>query len=164
MEHLHCFCDQLFFLTGGNQDGKMDLIITAEGNEEYFFLVESLVREAPSLENWNIIAFKQPTGKSIIGYKDIELNSEEIYFDPLENKASSQIGLRLYVNNYDSDSKSDFLNAAYWMLDSILGEKSVALDIGYVDVADLSSVPDPEVFIKLSRLPNYIEWKGKRDA
>lgn len=159
LEHLHIYCVKLFFEMGGYLNEKQDLIITAEGNIDFFDKVESLVKQAPPLEYWNIIAFKPIVEGGIIKYHDIKLDPETMYFIPLGNKASQKVGLRIYVDKYNSANKKDFLLAAYLVLDNILGEKSNTLNIGYVEIEKMPPVADRGDLIELVKLPRYIEWK-----
>ncbi|RYG25364.1 MAG: hypothetical protein EOO01_42765, partial [Chitinophagaceae bacterium] len=65
------------------------------------------------------------------------MNPTDMYFIPLNNKNDlNRVGLRVYIENYNSDIEDDFLTATYLVLDNILGEKSNALDIGYVEIKD----------------------------
>jgi hypothetical protein len=162
LSHLHEYCDHLFFEVGGYPDEKQDLIITAEGNIDYFDKVEFLVKQAPQLEYWNVIAFKPVVDGGTIEYNGIKLNPETMCFDPLSNKSSQKIGLRIYIDNYNSNNKKDFLTATYLVLDNILGEKSNAMDIGYVDIETLPSIPEREELIELTKLPRYIKWKKSK--
>ena len=165
LAHLHEYCDQLFFEVGGYPDEKQDLIITAGGNSEFFDKVEDLVSQSPSLEHWNVIAFKPAMENAVVEYNGIELNPETIYFIPLTSKTSSKIGLRIYIENYNSTHQKDFLTAAYLMLDNILGEKSNALNIGHVEIENLAVILEKEDLIEIIKLPRYIEWKrSKKEA
>lgn len=163
LEHLHIYCDSLFFEIGGHPDEKQDLIITAEGDTDFFDEVESLVKEGPQLEHWNIVAFKPVMTGFVTEYNGIKLNPEEMYFIPLGNKASSKLGLRIYAADYDPNQEKNFLTAAYLVLDCILGEKSNALDIGYIEIKNLPSIPEREELIELIKLPRYVEWKKLKD-
>ncbi|MCR8560917.1 hypothetical protein KXD93_24885 [Mucilaginibacter sp. BJC16-A38] len=158
LEHLHRYCDKLFFEIGGHPDEKQDLIISAEGNTDFFDAVESLVKAAPQVERWNIIAFKPVMDDFVTEYNGIRLNPKEMYFIPLSNKASTQLGVRIYAEGYDPNLKTEFLTAAYLALDCLLGEKSCALDIGYVEVKSLPSVPERDELIEFTKLRRYVEW------
>jgi len=162
LEHLHIYCGKLFFEVGGLPDKKQDLIITAEGNTEFFNDVELLVKQAPVLEYWNVIAFKPVVEDGIIEYHNIKLDPKTMYFIPLDNKATQKTGLRIYIDNYNPTNEKGFLTAAYLILDNILGEKSNSLDIGYVEIENLPSAPEREELIELTKLPRYIEWKKSK--
>jgi hypothetical protein len=162
LSHLHKYCDHLFFEIGGHPDEKQDLIITAEGNINFFEKVERLVKKAPPLEHWNVIAFKPRAEGSTIEYNDIKLDSETMYFISLTNNSSRKIGLRIYIDNYDPIKERDFLVATYLVLDNILGEKSNARDIDYVELERIPSISEKEELIALSKLPNYIQWKKSK--
>nr|WP_199158202.1 hypothetical protein [Pedobacter sp. ASV2] len=162
LDHLHKYCDQLFFEIGGYPNDKQDLIITAEGNGAFFNKVELLVNQAPLLANWNVIALKPAMGNGIIEYNGAKLDPEMMYFIPLSNKASQKIGLRIYIENYNLDNQKDFLTAAYLVLDTILGEKSNALDIGHVEIENLSLTSERDELIEFIKLPRYIAWKKSR--
>ena len=160
LSHLHEYCDQLFFEVGGFPDEKQDLIITAEGDVDFFNEVETLVENAPKLEHWNVIAFKPVREDCTTKYNSIVLDPEDIYFIPLNNNNDpNRVGLRIYIENYNSNTKEDFLTATYLVLDNILGEKSNALDIGYVEIERLPSVSEREKLIELNKLFQYIQWK-----
>lgn len=160
LSHLHEYCDQLFFEIGGYPDQKQDLIITAEGDTDFFSAVEMLVKEAPSLEYWNVLAFKPAREDYIIEYEGIEVNPGQMYFIPLSNdKEPKKIGVRVYIDNYSKAQKKTFLSATLLVLDNVLGEKSHALDIGYVDIAILPSGSERAELIELIKLPRYIAWK-----
>lgn len=164
LNQLHQYCDKLYFEIGGHPDEIQDLIITADGNLDYFSKVEELIKHAPKLKDWNIIAFKPPVDPSfVIEYGDIKIDPKKTWFLPLENeKRPEQLGLRICTPDYSPAKKKDFLNAAYLALDSILGEKSNALNIQHVEVEDLPDNPEKEGMINLIELPQYISWKKSR--
>jgi hypothetical protein len=162
LSHLHEYCDQLYFEVGGHTNEKQDLIITAEGAVDFFEHVEALVKQAPTLEYWNIIAFKPAMGFGTIEYNGIKLNPESMRFNPLESKASQKIGLRVHIDNFSPARENDFLQAVYLLLDNILVEKSTALEIGYVEVKSMPSAPAKEDLIEFISLPKYVQWKKAR--
>ncbi len=162
LEKLHDYCDKLYFEIGGIPNKPQELIITAEGNKDYFDKVEHLVSMAPKIGDWQIIAFKPAMGVDFVTeYEDINLNPREIWFLPLENENEPQaLGLRMCIANYNSKKERTFLEGSYQVLDGILGEKSVALDISYLEVAKLPKNPEKEGLIELSELPQYIAWRN----
>jgi hypothetical protein len=78
-EHLHKYCDYLYFEVGGKLNEENELIITAEGNSEYFKRLEDLIDNAPAIENWTFTAFIQPTDSSEIEFEDVELKLADLW-------------------------------------------------------------------------------------
>jgi hypothetical protein len=49
---LHNYCDKLYFEIGGLPGELNELIITAEGDANYFQAVENLITDAPEIPGW----------------------------------------------------------------------------------------------------------------
>lgn len=162
LSHLHEYCNNLYFEIGGFPDKKQDLIITAEGDTNFFEKVEALVIRAPQLEHWNVIAFKPIIEDFITECRGLKLDPKNMYFIPLNNNNSEKLGVRIYINNYNSAKKEDFLFATYLVLDNILGEKSNALDVSYVEIENLPTILKREGLIELVKLPHYIKWEKSK--
>jgi hypothetical protein len=163
LAHLHEYCDQLYFEIGG-MPGEADheLIITAAGNPDFFGKVESIINNAPVIDNWTFIAFIQPKDNMVTAnFEGIELKPAEMWFLPL-NSASrpKSIGIRVCTPNYGLVRDSEwFESAVYQVLDTILGEKSFALDIDHIDFGELPAEPPNHGMIELIELPAYVKWK-----
>lgn len=161
---LHQYSDKLFFEIGGHPDEEQDLIITAEGNTNYFSKVEELVGQAPRLKDWNIIAFKPPKEFGFITqYNDITLDPRQMWFTPLNNPdAPHLIGLKMFLKNFDPKKEQEYLFATSIALDNILGEQSNAENIAHIEVENISSKLQEENLIEVSELPNYIRWAKRQ--
>lgn len=161
LKQLHNYCDKLFFEIGGVPNEPQELIISAEGNTDYFDKVETLVAKAPQIEDWQIIAFKPPMGVDYVTeYEGIKLDPHEIWFLPLDNEDDPKaLGLKICLPNYNSKKEKVLLEGCYQILDTILGEKSVALDLQHVEVDKLPKKPEEKGLIELSELPKYITWR-----
>lgn len=160
LEQLHKYCANIYFEIGGLPDEDQELIITAEGNKNYFDKVEQLVNAAPRIEGWKLIAFKPAMPDHFTSkWNDLELNTENLWFLPLSNAKNKGLGIRVCFNNQDSIKDSDTLRPfLYKMLDTIVGEKAFALDIHYVDTDDLPKDPEEKGLHPILELPKYIEW------
>lgn len=160
-ERLHAYNSNLFFLVGGNADEDMELVITAEGNRNYFDQVEALVSAAPEIPRWKIIAFKPPMGC------DIQIEHQGYTFDPLktwflalENPADpKEIGIQVCYSEFTQEKENEFLSGTFLLLDIILGEKSAALDLQHIEVGPLPENPADEGLMPLCDLDKYIRWK-----
>lgn len=164
LDHLHKYSDQVYFLIGGHPDETQDLIITAEGKVSAFDKVEELVKHAPKVNNWNIIAFKpagdsNPTSQS----NGVSLKAKDLWFTPLENKKRPDLlGIKIFIPDYQSERREDFLYVTHQLLDVLLGEKVYALNIHHVDIGELPDDYLNRNFIELLELPRYIEWRNNR--
>ena len=162
LDQLHKYCDRLYFDIGGQSGEEQELIITAEGNPEYFPFVEELINNAPIIKNWQFIAFMQPRGLDYTSkFEDIELIPSDLWFLPLDNPGKPKsIGLRICLPNYESVKRSKWLKAAVFkMLDAMLGEKAFALDLDYIDIGALPNNPEEHGMMELKDLPAFIKWK-----
>jgi hypothetical protein len=164
LEHLHSYCDKLFFEIGGIPNENMELIISAGGDKNFFSVAEVLIQHAPKIDDWRFIALKPPMGTTFISnYENIELNPQKMWFLPLENDDNpEQLGLRLYFEKFAKQNDDLFLNAGYQILDTLLGEKNTALQIQHVEVEKLPKDPAKNGLMKMKDLPEYIRWRNEK--
>ena len=161
---LHKYNDRLFFQIGGMPGKDQELIITAEGDADQFESAEKLIEQAPSIKNWIFIPFIQPSDEdSTIQYGNAKITRSDLWFLPLQSQSHpNDIGIRIGVPDYSSLDKKDADNAVFKMLDSVLGEKSFALDINYIDIAELPQELEEKGWINLMEFRAFIEWKKKK--
>jgi len=167
LDQLQEYCDALYFELGGEHGQEQELIITADGDTEYFHKVEELIEGAPAIPNWTFTAFMQPGELDYTSnFEDVELRPLEIYFLPLDNKNNPKsIGLRVCLPNYEQVKESNWLKAAvYKVLDHVLGEKVFALDIDYIEIKALPDKPEERGMMELADLPRFIKWKKAKLA
>jgi len=165
MDELHKYNDKLFFQIGGLPGEDQELFITAEGDPEQFESVEKLIDNAPIIKNWALIAFMQPSDDdNTINYQGTEIKRSDLWFLPLQSQSHpNDIGIRVCIPDHEILKTSEWLNnAVYKMLDTVLGEKSFALDIDYLDMADLPEEPEENGLINLTELRAFITWKKKK--
>jgi hypothetical protein len=165
LEHLHHYCDQLYFEIGSGPEKEQELIITADGNHQYFKNVEELIDSAPVIENWNFTAFLQPRELDYTSnFEDVELKPLEIWFLPLDSKSKPKsIGLRICLSNYELVRESKWLKAAvYKIMDTVLGEKTFALDIDHIEINSLPEKPEDHGMMELRELSAFIKWKKEK--
>lgn len=160
LKQLHKYCDSVYFEIGGYPDGDQELIITAEGDKNYFGKVEELVNAAPKIDGWTFIAFKPPMPDNFKSkWDDLELDTKNMWFLPLSNDKTQDLGIRVCFSNQDLIKNNETLTPLlYKMLETIVGEKSFALDIHYVDTDLLPDDPEQEGLYPILELPNYIQW------
>jgi hypothetical protein len=160
--HLHEYCDQLYFQVGGMPGEEQELIITAEGNTDFFEQVEILVNNAPDINNWAFTAFIQPQDDlNTTNFEDVELKPADMWFMPLDSASKPKsIGIKVCTPNYDLVSESKwFKSAVFKVLDTVLGEKTFALDIDHIEFGKTPDKPEDHGMIELAELPAFVKWK-----
>ncbi len=133
-------------------DGKREFIISADGILSAFTDVIDLVEKAPKLDGFKIIAFRPKSNVddiSTIEYEDISLGPDDVYFTYRKN--GDTVDIVLYLKGYDSDFE-EWENAAFILLDTIIGEYDVATKIGSIDMLPYKESPNLKPIIELSLL------------
>jgi hypothetical protein len=141
------------------------LVISAAGNPDKFDCVEKIVAAAPEMKDWEVIAFKQPHGP------DFKTEYEGIVFDPsntivltLENPDHpGAVGIQVCFEGYEEEMEEAYMGGTFLMLDAVLGEKSTALDIDYIEVTDIPDELEDVEYIHLSELAEHIVYVKTRE-
>ena len=152
---------------------KTELIITANGNPEYFTRVTELIKHAPVLKHWKFTAFIQPTvhiEKIIDGldepyvFQEITIKTSEIKFLPLAyDEKTKKLNIIVYLKNYNIHCDTKTCNQAiYIIMQDLLGEKSLYQNINFVQLACLPT--NTEELIELYDLQFYIDTINKNDV
>ncbi|WP_050180565.1 hypothetical protein [Domibacillus robiginosus] len=118
--------------------GKREFIISADGLEEVFPSVIELVDRAPKLQNFDIIAFRQPSQEECeVSIDGITLTSEQVYFDYLFNPETELVDLKFFIKDFDPDNMV-YDQAVFIMMDSVLGEYDAATKVNSIELQKLS--------------------------
>jgi hypothetical protein len=152
---------------------KTELIITANGNPEYFTRVTELIKHAPVLKHWKFTAFIQPTVhiEKIIDdldepyvFQEITIKTSEIKFLPLAyDEKTKKLNIIVYLKNYNIHCDTKTWNQAiYIIMQDLLGEKSLYQNINFVQLACLPT--NTEELIELYDLQFYIDTINKNDV
>ena len=164
-KELKKFSEGLFVEVSATEE-KKELVITAQGNREFFADAYALVASAPSIGSWEFIALKPALGLDFnFQMADVTINPDEILFMPLEaDEYPDDVAIRLYHKAYTTEegaTRNAVIVGLYAALNMLLGEKNSTLDLQYVDFDDM---PHPkEQTFPFSELKDYIAYKkGKR--
>ena len=123
--------DLAFEFSPIHDNGKRELMISAEGIKELFPIVEKLINKAPKLQNWNLIAFRQriPGDDFSLEYGEFKIGYSDLYFRHSEQ--NEQLGIELNIRNFDDQGQTK--NAIYILLDGLLGEYDVTTGIDWIE-------------------------------
>jgi hypothetical protein len=163
-EHLHSYCDDLWFEVGGAPEGPMEFVISAEGNEAFFRHVQELADAAPSIPGWQIIAFKPPHGFSFVtNYGGLEINPAQCWFLPLKSKQQpGRVALRIGVPGYDEANARKFEAGLHIVVDAGLGELVAGQRVAFIEACDQPVDAEQAGFIRLDELGDYIAWMARQ--
>jgi hypothetical protein len=165
LDQLHAIDRRIYFELSTNTADR-ELILTASGNSAAFPVVDNLIATAPKLKGWSFVALKPPKGFQF-KYRsgDIVLNVRELWFMPLQSNTNPRdLGLRLCLPNADYILERQTVDTAYTILETVIGERSCATDIQYVEVDELPADPAAERYLPITRLVEYLEWRRRKHS
>ena len=145
-----------------NENEPVQLVISANGDPEYFNHVTTLVNAAPTLKKWKLVAFIQPSenidemeaglDKPYV-FKDITLKASELKFMPFEYEDERKIDMIVYLKNFTVlCHNQNLLHLIYIIMQDILGEKSLYENINFVELAQLPEQETEEFIYLYDRL------------
>src|SRR4051812_4668968 len=120
---------------------KHDLVITADGKKELFPRVQEVYAARPTVEGWNIIAFR-PRMKP--GEKPFTIEMGKTKIDPTTVKYVSQpdgkkLDIQVYIPGYTTDEEMG--QVGFLILDHTVGEYDMETKIQGIDFAALTKAP-----------------------
>ncbi len=174
-QQLTAYCDGLTCEVGEQTTNGRTLTISAEGDFDLFRYVVELVDNAPDVDWWQFIAFKQPKGKNLrVFFDKYRYETSKMAFIQLECEEQPEIiGLRVALPdlppNYhpqpENEADDDRLVGVYVTLEALLGEFDCTTLIGYVDICPMPKEPFKAGFRPLDDLPEFVEWfKRQHDS
>ncbi len=167
MDRLQDVHSEFYYELGGGDTGPQELTIITAGDEDLYSEAERFVDLAPEIPGWEIFSVDQCQEKgTVIFYEGLELDSEEIWFLPLENTGVSEgFGVRLCFPDYPNvEGNPHVKKAVGLMLEAVLGEETFSKEIGYYEIGILPDDPEEEGYIELVELPDYLQWRKEREA
>ncbi|EPG65250.1 hypothetical protein ACE5IS_00150 [Leptospira wolffii] len=167
MDRLQDVNSEFYFEIGGGEGGPQELTVITAGDEDLYAEAERFVDLAPEIPGWEVFSVDQYQEKgTVIFYEGLELDSEEIWFLPLENSGPNNgFGVRICFPDYPNvESNPHVKKAVGLMLEAVLGEETFAQEIGYYEIGILPDDPEEEGYIELVELPDYIQWRKEREA
>ncbi len=159
------YCAGLAYEMGDPTPNGRTLTFTAEGDTDLFRYVVELVDNAPDLDWWEFVAFKQPMGTELkVRFDRYLFDTRKMYFQQLEcEEEPDMLGLRIAVEDSKPDDE-DFQVGVYVTLEALIGEFDCATLIGYMETVPVPDEPFKAGFQALDDLPKFVDWfKAKRD-
>ena len=164
-QQLDEYCPGLSFEMGEPTPSGRTLTFTAEGDTDLFEYLLALTDNAPDLDWWEFVPFKQPKGTDLkVTFDKYHFETKKMYFMQLESEEEPDIlGVRVALPDPVKDD-DDQLVGVYVTLEALIGEFDCSTLIGYLDTCPIPPEPFKEGFRPLDDFPAFIDWfKSKRD-
>ena len=160
---LDAYCEGLTYEMGEPTPSGRTLTFSAEGDMDLFRYVVELVDNAPDLDWWEFVAFKQPKGTDLkVTFDKYRFETKQMYFMQLESEEEPDIlGIRVALPNPVADD-DDQLVGVYVTLEAMIGEFDCSTLIGYLDTCAIPSEPFKAGFRPLDDFPEFVEWFKKQ--
>jgi hypothetical protein len=179
-KNLSYYCEEIDFiiLFPKNNADKTELIITANGNVEYFGQVIDLVDNAPQLRKWKFTTFLQSIEKinRIINrleqpyiIQELTLQSNESKFLPIDyDPIKAKIDTIIFLKEYNLYCNTKTLEQAIFIiLQNIPGENILVQSISLIQLPCVSytksskETTENDELIHLYELENYLDRCNK---
>lgn len=162
-EQLDAYCEGLTYEMGEPTPSGRTLTFSAEGDMDLFRYVVELVDNAPDLDWWEFVAFKQPKGTDLkVTFDKYRFETKQMFFMQLESEEEPDIlGIRVALPNPVVDD-DDQLVGVYVTLEAMIGEFDCSTLIGYLDICAIPPEPFKAGFRPLDDFPEFVEWFKKQ--
>jgi hypothetical protein len=123
----------------GPAETKREFVISAGGIKRAFPAVVSLMKAAPALDRWNLIAFRPRRSPNIVEIQGRRIDPSDVQFTLLDN--GKMAGINLFLPGFREDEIA-FKQIGYLMLDEALGEYDVVTRLGLIKMLSPESSTD----------------------
>lgn len=156
LEQIQKIHEDMVFEIGPEIDGVREFVVSANGSKEAFTDVIQLVKQAPDLDRWEIVAFRQR--KDVF---DMEIQIDDIIITPADIQFAYEIekdrlNLRIYVTELDAEDEKTY-HLVFLLLDNIIGEYDVEMKVGTIDIYLAEDATDEEDLFSLTKLPHVVD-------
>lgn len=158
-KYLKAYNENIDFILGDLTPQGRTITFTCQGQKEFFDDVIALSESAPVMDFWDVQAFLPAMGKNQqYEYEGIVLKSKDLYFLPLEsNTVKDKIGIKVALKS--NQSHDDLFVCAYLLCERMIGEYNAAMFVDYFDIQILKDNKQPQDYLPLDYLPDFIQWK-----
>lgn len=158
--HLRAYYKFLGFSIDCRQKGLAILTITVYGKSAHFKKVDDLVAKAPTIEGWRFDALEEPQPIDFFMDDEIQnagIDPRELRFSFDEDDSQSS-GIWIYHPLCNPENRHHIYKLADAAIYNLLGERSFATDVRWIEVANLSLV-DHDDTEELEALPDRIAMR-----
>jgi hypothetical protein len=142
----------LTFEFGPKRNAKREFVISAGGIKRAFPAVSALVAAAPSLERWQITAFRpRRPSLNVLEFRDKRVEPNDVQFTLLDD--GQKAGIYLFIPGY-KDNDTNLKQIGYLLLDDALGEYDVETKLALIKMfsPEVSTAGERHPLSELPRL------------
>ena len=153
----------LTYEIGRAPDGVYEFVVSAGGVRDAFPEVRRLVRAAPAMEDWRVIAFRprRPVAElDSLEYAGQKVSVRDIWYRSGER--DGEFALTVHVGGLDADNQEIKTRVAFVMLDLALGEYDTATKLRHISFAPLPPDPEAAGLNPLGDLPEEVDRRFPR--
>jgi hypothetical protein len=156
-DELQRFSEMLYPEIAVDED-KFILIITPNGLIEGIEPTREIVAAAPSIENWEVMRFRQPRDEVSLEHHGIKFGSEDIEIITEIDEVAAKVNIIVFLKGLNNNPKA-YQTLAFLYMDHILGEFNTITKVGFIDFKHLEKDQTVDGSINLLELRKLIEDK-----
>lgn len=127
-----------FEISPVKENGKMQLMISANGERSKFPLIQKIVEAAPVLQKFDVVAFRQRKVPDDIRTVELALSgvmikAEDVYFH--SRKENQMLHITVHIEHFDGSK--EYKIGGFILLDALLGEYDVETYLGNIEFRPL---------------------------
>ena len=91
-------------------------------------------------------------------FPDLPVDPHRLWFEPhTQNMQGKRLHIKVYSELFREELAQPYGEAVYVMLFNLLGEKSMSLNIGSVEIDNLSNAGSKHDILRMEDLPSYVQ-------
>lgn len=121
------------------------MTISADGVEDNFDVVKEIVDNAPKIDNWDFVAFRQPVPREKINsvtitIKGITLDPKALWFRALREE--DNLYVQIFSDVLTEDNRGDISYGCLMLLDNLIGEYDCVTKVKAYEFYNLNEAND----------------------
>jgi hypothetical protein len=144
------------------------MTISADGIEDNFEIVKEIIDNAPKIDKWDFVAFRQPVPKEKINsitikVKEITLDPKTIWFRAL--REDDNLYIQIFSDNLTEDNRGDIGYGCLMLLDNLIGEYDCVKKVSAYEFYNTSEAQEfKDDLDPLTEIRDFLDYYYRVDA
>jgi hypothetical protein len=141
-------------------DNTIGMTVSADGIEDNFPFVKQIIDNAPQIEGWRFIAFRQPVSNDkfdglSVSVDERIVNAKDIHFLPIEDEG--HLYIQVFSELITTENEKQLGYGILMLLDNIIGEYNCVKRVYGFEFYNLTEAKDfMDDLQPLTELPNFL--------